>query len=178
MTHMACPTAPSPPPSPECRSLASSGSVERGPFPDKLYSGHPPVACVDYHHTLVSAVLLTHRDGHLHALLWFWVFLKHQEKKKKPGVAREVRALICLLPFLLSSPRSHFLFLISLIPFYFILSLESRTREFDSWRARYNHVCPQLPRTPIDGRSGSGEGEVQGRARRPEVPPAWWSQPF
>lgn len=67
---------------------ASSGSVERGPFPDELRSGHPPVVCVDDRHTLVSAVVLTHRDGHLHALLWFWVFLKRQEKKKKARVGR------------------------------------------------------------------------------------------
>ena len=174
---MACSTAPSPPPSPECRSLASSGSMEQGPFPDKLYSGHPPVACVDYHHTLVSAVLLTHRDGHLHALLWFWVFLKHQEKKK-PGVAREVRALICLLLFLLSPPRSHFLFLIFLIPFYFILSLESKTREFDSGgqgTIMCVHSCPGHP-LMVE------VGVVRGRSRaEPDVlrvPPAWWSQPF
>lgn len=74
---------PPPRPRPECRSLASSGSMEWGPFPDELRSGHPPVACVDDHYTLVSAVVLTHRDGHLQALLWFWVFLKRQEKKKK-----------------------------------------------------------------------------------------------
>lgn len=142
MTCMACPTGrPCPRPRPEWRSLTSSGSVGRGPFPDELRSGHPPAVCVDDRHTLVSAVVLTRRDGHLHALLWFWVFLKRQEKKKKPGVAGEVRALICLLLFLLPALRSHFLFLFFLIPFYFILSLESRTRELDGWRARKTTMC-------------------------------------
>ena len=103
-----------------------------------------------------------------------------RKKKKKPRVAGEVRALICLLLFLLPAPCSHFLFLFFLIPFYFILSLESRTREFDSWRARNNCVCPQLPRAghPLIAEAAVMWGRPRAEPDVLGVPPAVWGQPF
>ena len=46
--------------------LATSGaSKEWYQFPGKMWSGHPPLACMDYYHPLVSTFVITRNSSHL-----------------------------------------------------------------------------------------------------------------